>query len=75
MPGLFDLAKNAFGDYDGQHVAIVKSRERGLWQSISKDPVAAVYRLEGDAGTYRLLTVAVRLRFSRPATTAEKAKL
>jgi hypothetical protein len=39
MPGRFDLAKNAFGDYYGQHVAIVKSRERGFWQSISKDPV------------------------------------
>jgi hypothetical protein len=43
MPGLFDLPKNAFGDYDGQHMAIEKSRERGFWQSISKDPLQPVH--------------------------------
>jgi hypothetical protein len=57
MPGLFDLAKNAFGDYYLQHVGIVKSRERGFWQSISKDPVKSApircgerISLEGEGG-------------------------
>jgi hypothetical protein len=67
------IAKNAFGDDDGQHLAFEKSRERGFWQSISKDPVkSAPIRL---GGTYRLLTVAVGLPFPRPVTMAEKAKL
>jgi hypothetical protein len=59
--------KAAFGDYYGQRIAIVKSREHGFWQSISSpDP---------RRGTYRLFRVAVRLPFPRPATMAEKAML
>jgi hypothetical protein len=46
--GALRSREKCFGDYCGQHMVFVKSCERGFWQSISKDPVAAVYRLEGD---------------------------